>query len=154
MYKKYNNMKTQINSNKKILNNPLPDKKPTYIQNPYNDMPTQVSPTVKTTMNKIIKLPQKNIEISKSPALKTNKIVSPDVVRTVGLSASSNNDSLQKNKVIPVDPNKNGMKKIVKVEKYNDYFDTDNQNGKGIKHLANLSKKSAESNSSAKSIQS
>ena len=141
-------MKAQINPPKKIITNPLPQKKPSYIQNPYNDMPiTTTSPTVKTTtvMNKIIKLPQKNIEMSKSPVLKTNKVVSPDVAWIVGASNSSNNDSLQKNKLIPVDFGKNGVKKIVKVQKYNDYFDMDNPNGKGVKQLVNLSKKSAES---------
>lgn len=148
-------MKTYISPNKKIPIQTIDKKTPT-THNPYNDLPIHTSPSNKAALNKIIKTPVKNIEMSKSPALKNNKIGTPDVGRVVGASASSNNDSLSKIKYGHGDAGKTGLKKVpLKNEKYNDYFDMDGPNGKPGKYLVNLSKKSADSNnSSVKSVQS
>lgn len=145
-------MKNRISVVKKQVNN-ANDKKQVYIHNPYNDLPVDINLNTKTIPNKIVKAGTKNLEISKSPNLKTHKMLSPDPVRLPGLSPASNNDSLHKLKTTNAETKKI-TKKPVKVDKYNDYFDIGNGDGKGSKHLINLSKKSAESNSSAKSIQS
>lgn len=51
--------------------------------------------------------------MSKSPNIKTHKMGSPDVVKVVGLSPNSNNDSMHKLKNMADDSKKN--KKIVKL---------------------------------------
>ena len=105
-------MKNHISVNKKIIIGSN-DKKQQYLQNPYNDLPTNPVIVPKAGGNKMSKIVDKNIEVSKSPNLKNFKILSPDVPRTVGVSSGSNNDSTHKLKMSADDSKKN--KKVTKI---------------------------------------
>lgn len=134
---------------------PTTEKKVVYSSSPYNDMGSLQHPPPSANSNKIpAKLNNKVVDNSRPQVLKTTKLVSPEVVKTGLLSTNSNNDSVSKLKSPSIEASKKIVKKIVKNEKYNDYFETEMADGKGAKRLTNVSKKSSESNNSIKSIQS
>lgn len=150
----YQFMKNQNVIVKKTVT-PTIEKKIVYPSNPYNDMASLQHPQPPTTSNKIpAKLNSKVVDNSRPQVLKTTKLVSPEVIKTGLLSTNSNNDSVSKLKSPSIEAGKKIIKKIVKNEKYNDYFETEMADGKGAKRLTNVSKKSSESNNSIKSIQS